>query len=72
MRIVIFLDDQKVGQHWQHGNLIIKWKKGDCISWPWKDVPHGTANYGHDLRPTLNVTGEVTEKTYDFLNNVNR
>lgn len=72
MRIVIFLDDQKLGHHWQHGNIILKWKKGDCIAWPWKDVPHGTANYGHVPRPTINVTGIVTDKTYEFLNNVNK
>ena len=55
MRFVIFLDDQQQGHHWQQGNLILQWKKGDCIAWPWKDVPHGTANYGHVPRPTINA-----------------
>ena len=68
MRFVIFLDDQKQGQHWQQGNLILQWKKGDCITWPWKDIPHGTANYGHMPRPTVNITGVVTDATYKFLN----
>lgn len=71
MRVVIFLEDQKQGHHWQQGNLLLRWKKGDCIAWPWKDIPHGTANYGHDPRPTINVTGIVTDKTYEFLENVN-
>lgn len=68
MRIVIFLEDQKQGHHWQQGNLLLNWQKGDCIAWPWKDIPHGTANYGHSPRPTINVTGVVTDKTYEFLN----
>ena len=72
LRIVIFLDDQHQGHHWQQGNLFLQWQKGDCIAWPWKDVPHGTANYGHTPRPTINVTGIVTDKTYEFLENVNK
>lgn len=72
MRLIVFLDDQQVGHHWQQGNLLLKWKKGDCITWPWRDVPHGTANYGHTNRPTLNITGIVTDKTLEFLKNVKR
>lgn len=68
MRIVIFLEDQKLGHHWQQGNLFLQYKKGDCVAWPWRDVPHGTANYGHEPRPTVNVTGIVTDKTYEYLN----
>lgn len=70
MRVVVFLEDQKNGQMWQQGNLLLSWKKGDCITWPWKDIPHGTTNYGHDPRPVLNITGRVTNKTRDFLKNV--
>lgn len=67
MRLIIFLDDQKQGQMWQHGNLLLQWEKGDCITWPWRDVPHGTCNYGHFPRPVLNITGVVTDKTREFL-----
>ena len=49
--------------------LLIKWKRGDCITWPWRDVPHGTCNYGHKPRPVLNITGIVTEGTKEFLSN---
>ncbi len=63
----VFLDDQKQGQVWKQGNNFLTWKKGDCFTWPWRDIPHGTANFGHDPRPTLNITGEVTEETYKFL-----
>ena len=69
MRTMIFLDDQHQGQVFQLGNLLIKWKRGDCITWPWRDVPHGTCNYGHKPRPVLNITGIVTEGTKEFLSN---
>lgn len=68
MRTMVFLDDQKLGQMWQQGNLLLQWERGDCITWPWRDVPHGTCNYGHDPRPVLNITGTLTQKTWDFLN----
>ena len=72
MRIVIFLEDQKLGHHWQQGNLYLQYQKGDVIAWPWRDVPHGTANYGHTPRPTVNVTGIVTDKTYEYMNELAR
>jgi hypothetical protein len=71
MRLIIFLDDQKIGQVWRQGNCFIEWQKGDCITWPWKDIPHGTANFSHFDRPTLNITGRVTEGTIEFLKSCN-
>jgi len=70
MRLVVFLDDQRQGQIWQQGNLLLNWKRGDCITWPWKDIPHGTCNYGHFPRPVLNVTGIVTDQTRELLSGV--
>ena len=66
VRFIVFLENQGIGHHWQQGNLILKWKKGDCFIWPWRDIPHGTANFGHTNRPTLNITGTVTDKTLEF------
>jgi len=71
MRLIIFLDDQQPGHVWKQGNCYLKWKKGDCIAWPWRDIPHGTANFGHTDRPTLNITGRVTDGTLDFLKSCN-
>jgi len=72
MRLIIFLDDQKIGQVWRQGNCYIEWKKGDCFTWPWRDIPHGTANFSHYDRPVINITGRVTEQTYEFLKSGNR
>jgi hypothetical protein len=67
MRTVIFLDDQRLGQVWQQGNLLLNWERGDAITWPWRDIPHGTCNYGHTPRPVLNITGVVTDRTRELL-----
>jgi hypothetical protein len=67
MRLIVFLDDQKPGQVWKKGNSYITWKRGDCMTWPWRDIPHGTANFSHHTRPTLNVTGFVGDATLEFL-----
>ncbi len=72
MRTMIFLDDQRLGQVWQQGNLFINWQRGDCITWPWRDIPHGTCNYGHSPRPVLNITGTLTKKSWEFLQDVSR
>lgn len=67
MRLIVMLEDQKIGQTWRQGNTYITWKKGDCFTWPWRDIPHGTANFSHYDRPTLNITGTVTPGTLEFL-----
>ena len=69
MRTMIFLDDPTSRTSIQLGNLLIKWKRGDCITWSWRDVPHGTCNYGHKPKTVLNITGIVTEETKEFLSN---
>jgi hypothetical protein len=46
------------------GNMTLRWNKGDCFAYPWRDVPHGTANFGHSTRVALNVTGILTEKSH--------
>lgn len=72
IRMIIFLDDQQPGHTWQQGNHYLSWKKGDCFTWPWRDIPHGTANFGHTPRPTLNITGAATERTYEVLKTLPR
>lgn len=69
IRFIIFLTDQDYGHIWQQGNLCLKWNKGDCFAYPWRDMPHGTANFGHSLRATLNITGAVTDRTLEVLKN---
>lgn len=67
MRLIVFLTDQDFGHVWHQGNLSLRWRRGDCFTYPWRDIPHGTANFGHTPRVTLNITGNVTERTHEIL-----
>ncbi len=67
-RLFIMLDDWHPGQvilmgseHFTH------WQKGDVMYFSWKDLPHGTANFGHNSRPLLFVQGEITKEFKDLL-----
>ena len=63
-RFAIMLDDWKHGQVFQLGNSNWhQWKKGQCITWEWRDIPHGTCNMGWEDRPMLQVTGWTTDET---------
>lgn len=67
-RFIIFLDDWHLGQLLTFGNATVtRWKKGDCITWEWQDIPHSTANTGWNDRPILQITGFVTDKTRALL-----
>lgn len=72
MRIIVLLTDQDFGHVWHQGNLSLRWRRGDCFTYPWRDVPHGTANFGHSVRAALNITGPVTEKTWARLKDLPR
>ena len=66
-RFVIFLTDWEPGHVWMQGNKVLKWNRGDCFTYPWRDIPHGTANFGHSSRIAFNITGILTEKTHQAL-----
>ena len=63
-RFVIMLSDWKIGQVFNFGNSSwTQWRAGDCVTWDWQDVPHGTCNIGFDDRPSFQITGYTTERT---------
>jgi hypothetical protein len=69
-RFVIMLDDWRHGQVFQLGNCNWhQWKRGECITWEWRDIPHATCNMGWDDRPMLQVTGRTTERTHEIVRN---
>lgn len=69
-RFAIMLDDWKHGQVFQLGNSNWhQWKRGECITWEWRDIPHATCNMGWENRPMLQVTGWTTEKTHELVSN---
>lgn len=67
-RCMIMLDDWYPGQAILMGNdHFYKWQKGDVIYFRWQDVPHGTCNFGHNDRPMLFLTGEITSHFQNLL-----
>lgn len=69
-RFAIMLADWQPGQIWQIGNATwTQWSAGDCITWEWQDMPHATCNMGWWDRPLCQITGYVTPRTQDILEN---
>ena len=67
-RFVIMLDDWRHGQVFGLGNTYWhQWKKGECITWQWRDIPHATCNMGWENRPMLQVTGWTTDITHNVV-----
>ena len=67
MRITVHLNDWSPGQFWSYGNYQYHgWRAGDVTTFDWINVPHATANAGHEPRVTLQVTGIRTQATHEF------
>jgi hypothetical protein len=60
---IIFLKDWAQGQAFQMGNNFLKWKAGDVYNWNYRNIPHGTCNFGYDTNFVMVITGnKLTEK----------
>jgi hypothetical protein len=68
MRVMIALTDYEPGHFFSYGNYVHSgWRAGDVHTFDWQNIPHSTANAGHNPRITLQLTGVVTDRTRDFL-----
>ena len=57
-RFLVMLDDWRPGQGIMFGaNVFTNWKKGDAITWDWKNEVHSTFNTGFWARPLIRITG---------------
>ena len=73
MRIQLALTDWEQGHFWSYGNYLHQqWRAGDLTTFDWQNIPHSTANAGHNPRVTFQMTGVVTTKTTEFLNRLKR
>jgi hypothetical protein len=73
MRVQISLTDWEQGHFCNYGNYNHQqWRAGDVTTFDWQNLPHSTANAGHNPNVTLQLTGIITEKTTDFLNRLKR
>jgi hypothetical protein len=67
-RYMIQLTNWEPGHYWNYGNHTHQgWSAGDVTTFDWQNVPHATANAGHNPRVTLQVTGVATDQTRNFL-----
>ncbi len=73
MRVQVALTDWEQGHFWSYGNYNHQqWRAGDVTTFDWQNLPHSTANAGHNPRVTFQLTGVITEKTNDFLTRLKR
>ncbi len=73
MRIQVALTDWEQGHYWSYGNYLHQqWRAGDVTTFDWMNVPHSTANAGHNPRVTFQLTGVATEQTNEFLARLKR
>lgn len=60
-RVFVALTDWQPGWMFQFGvDHWTNWKKGDVVTFDWRNVPHATANAGFSPRPILKITGFST------------
>lgn len=72
LRLMIFLTPQTCGQFLQWGDECIKGAEpGDMLVWDWQTMPHATANASDEARVMLRLTGVITQKTKNFLSELN-
>jgi hypothetical protein len=54
---IMFCKDWAQGQVFQLGNNFLKWKAGDIFHWDYRNVPHGTCNFGYETNFVFVITG---------------
>lgn len=73
LRVMIHLTDWEQGHFWSYGNHVhTQWHAGDVTTFDWQNLPHSTANAGHNPRVTFQLTGIITPKTTEFLARLKR
>ena len=73
MRVQVALTDWEQGHFWSYGNYKHQqWRAGDVTTFDWQNIPHSTANAGHNPRVTFQLTGIITERTTEFINRLKR
>jgi hypothetical protein len=59
---ITMLQDWQHGQAIQMGNNFLQWKAGDVYNWNFRNVPHGTANFGYETNYIMVITGNKINK----------
>jgi hypothetical protein len=73
IRLVVHLTDWEQGHFWSYGNYMYsQWRAGDVHTFDWQNLPHSTANAGHNPRVSYQITGVLTEQSDEFINRLKR
>ena len=68
-RFVVMLSDWEPGQFYCYGTFqYTHWQAGDFHWFDWPNVPHATANASASPRPTLQITGRASRRTWQVVN----
>jgi hypothetical protein len=59
---IIFLRDWAQGQVFQMGDNFLKWQSGDVFNWNYRNIPHGTCNFGYETNFVMVITGNKLNK----------
>lgn len=54
---IVFMKDWSHGQAVQMGDNFLKWRAGDVFTWDYRNIPHGTSNFGYDTNYIFVITG---------------
>ena len=67
-RFIVMLTDWEPGHFLQYGNFVhTGYRAGEIYGFDWYNVPHCTANAGHNPRCSMLITGTATDDTLKLL-----
>lgn len=59
---IIFFQDWTQGQAFQMGDNFLKWRAGDVFNWNYRNIPHGSSNFGYETNFVMVITGNKINK----------
>jgi len=59
---IIFFKDWAQGQAFQMGDNFLKWQSGDVFNWNYRNIPHGSSNFGYETNFVMVITGNKIAK----------
>ena len=71
-RFIVMLTDWEPGHFLQYGNFVhTNYRAGEIYGFDWYNVPHCTANAGHNPRCSMLITGVGSQETINLFSKYN-
>jgi hypothetical protein len=71
-RFIVMLTDWEPGHFLQYGNFVhTNYRAGEIYGFDWYNVPHCTANAGHNPRCSMLITGVGSQDTINLFSKYN-